>query len=379
MAGQKKDNAKRYLANWEDERNGAALYFKLSEVEKNPQLKEIYRRMGEAEERHSAFWEAKMRRSGQAVPAKPRLTFRTRLLGWLAGRFGPQFVLPTISTLEQMDTTSYDSQPDAAGAGLPAQEQSHARLLAAITGGSKSSGVEGSTLAQLEGRHRTTGGNALRAAVLGADDGLVSNLSLVMGVAGADLAGKAVLITGLAGLLAGACSMALGEWLSVQSAREFYQRQIAVEKEEILEVPDEEAEELALIYQAKGLPADEAASLAQRLIGDKANALDTLSREELGIDPRELGGSPWAAGATSFMLFAVGAIFPVFPYFFTSGWLAVGLSLLLSAFALFGIGAGITLLTGRGLLYSGVRQVIFGLLAAAITFGIGRLIGVAVS
>ena len=200
-----------------------------------------------------------------------------------------------------------------------------------------------------------------------------------MGVAGADLAGKAVLITGLAGLLAGACSMALGEWLSVQSAREFYQRQIAVEKEEILEVPDEEAEELALIYQAKGLPADEAASLAQRLIGDKANALDTLSREELGIDPRELGGSPWAAGATSFMLFAVGAIFPVFPYFFTSGWLAVGLSLLLSAFALFGIGAGITLLTGRGLLYSGVRQVIFGLLAAAITFGIGRLIGVAVS
>jgi VIT1/CCC1 family predicted Fe2+/Mn2+ transporter len=379
MAGQKNNNARRYRENWEDERNGAALYFKLSEVEKNPQLKEIYRRMGEAEERHSVFWEAKMRRSGQAVPTKPHLTFRTRLLGWLAGRFGPQFVLPTISTLEQLDTTSYDSQPDAAGAGLPAQEQSHARLLAAITGGSKSRGVEGSTLAQLEGRHRTTGGNALRAAVLGADDGLVSNLSLVMGVAGADLAGKAVLITGLAGLLAGACSMALGEWLSVQSAREFYQRQIAVEREEILEVPDEEAEELALIYQAKGLPADEAASLAQRLIGDKANALDTLSREELGIDPQELGGSPWAAGATSFMLFAVGAIFPVFPYFFTAGWLAVGLSLLLSALALFGIGAGITLLTGRGLLYSGVRQVIFGLLAAAITFGIGRLIGVAVS
>lgn len=369
----------RYRENWQDERNSAALYKALSQIEPNPQLKGIYGRMAEAEEKHSVFWEAKMRRAGQSVPATLKLTFRTRVLIALARRFGPQFVLPSVATLEQVDSHNYDIQPDAQQAGLPGQEQSHARLLAAISGGSKGNGLSGNMLAQLEGRHRASGGNALRAAVLGADDGLVSNLSLVMGVAGADLAGRAVLITGLAGLLAGACSMALGEWLSVQSARELYQRQIAVERQELIEVPDEEAEELALIYQAKGMPEVDAQTLAQNLIKNRSNALDTLSREELGIDPDELGGSAWVAAATSFMLFAFGAIFPVLPFFFLSGWAAVGVSVALSALALFGIGAGITLLTGRGVLFSGFRQVVFGLCAAAITFGIGRLIGVAVS
>jgi VIT1/CCC1 family predicted Fe2+/Mn2+ transporter len=200
-----------------------------------------------------------------------------------------------------------------------------------------------------------------------------------MGVAGAELAPRAILITGLAGLLAGACSMALGEWLSVQSARELYQRQIAIEKQEITEVPDEEAEELALIYQSKGLPEGEAKSLADRLIHNQANALDTLSREELGIDPDELGGSAWAAAATSFGLFALGAIIPVAPFFILGGLGAVIASLILSALGLFLVGAAITLLTGRNVLFSGLRQVAFGLIAAAITFGIGRLIGVAVT
>jgi len=208
---------------------------------------------------------------------------------------------------------------------------------------------------------------------------LVSNLSLVMGVAGADLSGRAVLVTGLAGLLAGACSMALGEWVSVQSAREFYQKQIAVEQEELNEVPDEEQAELALIYESKGLPQDEAKALAEKVISDDSIALDTLAREELGINPDELGGSAWTASITSFLLFALGAIFPVFPFFFLSGTTAVLVSLGLSAVALFGIGAGITLLTGRNVLFSGTRMVIFGLLAAAVTFGIGKLIGVAIA
>jgi VIT1/CCC1 family predicted Fe2+/Mn2+ transporter len=196
-----------------------------------------------------------------------------------------------------------------------------------------------------------------------------------MGVAGAALSGETVLITGIAGLIAGACSMALGEWLSVQSARELYERQMRVEQQEVIEVPEEEAEELALIYQAKGLPEDEAKSLAQRIIKDETAALDTLAREELGINPEDLGGSPWAAAGASFGLFAVGAIIPVAPFFFLSGNAGVAVSAALSALALFGIGAGITLLTGRNALYSGSRQVFFGLLAAAITFGLGRAIG----
>lgn len=218
----------------------------------------------------------------------------------------------------------------------------------------------------------------LRAAVLGANDGLVSNLSLVMGVAGAALSGRGILVTGMAGLLAGAGSMALGEWLSVQSSRELYQRQIAIEKEELATSPEEEAEELALIYQAKGIPVDQARALAHRVIESPETALDTLAREELAIDPAELGGSAWEAAITSFLLFAVGAIIPVFPFLFATGGTAVMSSLGVSALALFGIGAAITLMTGRSVLFSGTRQVVVGIAAAALTYGIGKLIGVSV-
>jgi VIT1/CCC1 family predicted Fe2+/Mn2+ transporter len=262
---------------------------------------------------------------------------------------------------------------------LPATERSHARILAAAAARPAHGGLSGGALARLEGRHRTGGANALRAAVLGANDGLVSNLSLVMGVAGADLAPRAVLVTGLAGLLAGACSMAMGEWLSVNSAREFSQAQIATEADELREFPDEEKQELALIYQAKGLSESQSKLLADRLIADKDTALDTLAREELGIDPEELGGSAWTAAATSFLLFAAGAIFPVAPFFAASGAPAIIGSLALSGIVMFAIGAGTTLFTGRGILFSGARQLLIGLAAAAVTYGIGRLIGVAVA
>jgi len=318
-----------------------------------------------------------LRDSGASVP-NLRPGTRTRILRWLARRFGPQFVLPTINTLEQLDSGQYDRQPDAAAAGLPAMERSHARIIEAIAGDDPKS-LMGGTLARLEGRHRGMGGNALRAAVLGANDGLCSNLSLVMGVAGAALSAQAILVTGLAGLLAGACSMALGEWLSVNTARESYQRQIDVEAAELEEVPEEEKEELALIYRAKGLPEEQAIALAERLIANKETALDTLTREELGIDPDELGGSPWTAGATSFLLFAFGAIFPVAPFFLIAGNQAVIASLAVSGAVLFLIGAGTTLFTGRNVLFSGIRQLVIGYTAAAITFGVGRLVGVAIA
>jgi VIT1/CCC1 family predicted Fe2+/Mn2+ transporter len=218
----------------------------------------------------------------------------------------------------------------------------------------------------------------LRAAVLGANDGLVSNASLVMGVAGAKLAATSILLTGLSGLLAGSLSMALGEWLSVQSARELNRKQIGLEAEELAAFPEEEAIELELIYRAKGVPAGEAKAMAARIISDRAAALDTLAREELGIDPEELGGSAWEAAITSFVLFSVGAIFPVAPYFALSGWTAVGVSIALSVVALFVLGALITVMTGRNAWFSGSRQVVIGIAAAAITFVVGKLIGSAI-
>jgi VIT1/CCC1 family predicted Fe2+/Mn2+ transporter len=254
---------------------------------------------------------------------------------------------------------------------MAADESSHARLLSNITGG-----MEGGRLAQLEGRHRAAGGNALRAAVLGANDGLVSNLSLVMGVAGAELSNTAILITGFAGLLAGAISTALGEWLSVQSSRELYEHQIGIERAEIASAPQEEAEELALIYQSRGIEAEQARLMAQQIMQDPAGALDTLAREELSVNPEELGGSAWEAAITSFVLFALGAIIPVFPYIFLEGMMAVFVSVACSMVGLFIIGAGITLFTGKSVLFSGVRQMAFGLAAAAVTYAIGRLIGV---
>lgn len=215
--------------------------------------------------------------------------------------------------------------------------------------------------------------------VLGANDGLVSVFSLVMGVAGAGVGNRTILLTGFAGLLAGALSMALGEWLSVQSSRELYQHQLDIEREELAEVPEEEMAELALIYQAKGMPADAARQMAERLLSDDATALDTLAREELSIDPAELGGSAWEAAITSFVLFAIGAIIPVFPYLFWTGAAGIVASAIVSAIGLFIIGAAITLMTGRNTLFSGLRQVLFGLAAAAVTFGVGRLIGVNVA
>jgi VIT1/CCC1 family predicted Fe2+/Mn2+ transporter len=237
-------------------------------------------------------------------------------------------------------------------------------------------GVAGNDVARLEGRHRATGGNALRAAVLGANDGLVSNLSLVMGVAGAAMSERAILITGLAGLLAGAGSMALGEWLSVQSSRELYRHQLETEQAELLMAPEEEEEELALIYQARGLDQKQARAFAATMMSNPDTALDTLAREELGIDPEALGGSAWEAAITSFLLFSFGAVVPVLPFIFSSGRLALLLSVVCSTLALFTVGAAITLFTGRSVWFSGSRQVLFGLIAAALTFGIGRLVGV---
>jgi VIT1/CCC1 family predicted Fe2+/Mn2+ transporter len=370
------NSAARYRANLQGEIDSAGLYRALAETEGDPKISEVYRRLSAVEEAHAQFWKGQLARIGAKVGAL-RPDWRTRSLVWLARRFGPQFVLPTLSTLEERDVGSYDTQPEAVAGGLPAAERSHNRIVQALAS-SFPGGAAGETLARVEGRHRS-GGNALRAAVLGANDGLVSNFSLVMGVAGAQIAGKTILLTGLAGLIAGACSMAIGEWLSVTSSRELNQQQIDIEADELAQAPEEEKEELVLIYQAKGLEEAQARALADNLMASKDTALDTLAREELGIDPAELGGSPWAAAGSSFSLFSAGAIFPVAPFFWLDGLAAVGASVVLSGLALMAIGAGTSLFTGRSFAFSAMRQLGGGLAAAAITYGIGRLIGVAVT
>lgn len=360
------------LANWKDELNSAAIYSALADREKDERIKEVYRRMVAVEEKHAARWVGVMKEGGlEPPPFTP--TMRTRTLVWLAKKFGPEMALPGMQAMEQQGTQTYQGIEGAKT--MAAEERSHSRLINQIAGGMRG-GIEGGALAQLEGRHRSAGGNALRAAVLGANDGLCSNLSLVMGVAGASLSNHSILITGLAGLLAGALSMALGEWLSVQSSRELYSNQIKIEAEEIENSPEEEAEELALIYESRGLTKEQAVMLSSQIMSNKENAVSTLVREELAINPEELGGSAWEAAITSFILFSIGAIFPVFPYFFFSGLTAVLVSIGLSTIALFIVGASITLFTGRGVLYSGMRMVVFGLLTSGITFLIGKLIGV---
>ncbi len=363
----------RYRTNLQGEFDSAGLYHALAEAEPDAHLREVYRRLAAVEEAHAEFWRQQLAKTGtRAGPL--HLGWRTSALAWLARRFGPQFVLPALSSLEQRDSTQYDPQPEAVAGGLPVAERSHHRIVQQIAA-SIPGGLSGSTLAQLEGRHRR-GGNALRAAVLGANDGLVSNLSLVMGTAGAISSGTTILTVGLAGLIAGACSMAIGEWLSVTSSREMSQQQIDVEAEELKRAPEEEKEELILIYQAKGLEEAQARALAERLMSDKDTALDTLVREELGIDPEELGGSAWAAAGSSFLLFAVGAIFPVAPFFWLQGPAALVASLTLSGFALALIGAGSSLFTARNVVFTSVRSLLLGFAAAAITYGVGRLVGV---
>jgi VIT1/CCC1 family predicted Fe2+/Mn2+ transporter len=372
-----KDEITRYRVNLQGEVDGAAMYRAMAELEAQPQRAEIYRRLAATEESHAAFWRKHLTETGIITPP-PRPGWRTRFLIWVAKRFGPDLVLPTLHTLEEIDRDHYDRQPESGKTLMPAQERSHARVLSRLSGKVRAA-WDGAAYSSLEGRHGAGGGNALRAAVLGANDGLVSNLSLVMGVAGASFSQQTVLVTGLAGLVAGACSMAMGEWLSVTSSRELYQKQIATEADELAQVPDEEQEELVLIYQSKGMDRATAEDTAARVMANKDAALATLVREEIGVNPDDLGGSAWSAALSSFSVFMLGAIFPVVPFFFLGGNAAVASSLALSAVALYGIGAITSIFTGRSAVRTGLRQVAVGVAAAAVTYGLGRLLGVSLS
>ncbi len=367
----------RYRENWQDEVDSAAEYRAMAASEPDPKIAKVYSNLARMEEAHIAFWEERLRSAGAKVGERWP-SWRSRVVAWIARRLGPDAVLSTIAAKEAADRNVYVKQPETSGTRMSQQEQWHTRVLGQLLR-TQPRGLSGSFLGRLEGRHRAVGGNALRAAVLGANDGLCSNLSLVMGVAGASINRHGILITGAAGLIAGACSMALGEWVSVTSARELAEREIRIESSELQEDPKGEGEELQLIYESKGMSSIEAKRVADQLLTDKNATLDALAREELGIDPTELGGSPYEAALTSFMLFALGAMVPILPFLIFGGSLAVSASVGLSGLGLFAIGAAITIFTGVAVWRSGSRQLALGLGAAGATFLIGRLVGAAIT
>ncbi|MBN2349037.1 MAG: VIT1/CCC1 transporter family protein [Bacteroidales bacterium] len=343
-----------------EDQNLAGIYFKMSEIEEGHAQKVLERILPD--------------NPGVIIPGP---SARAKLQVKLAGILGFGFIQSGLLNTEKNIADSVIKAKATRGEKITGSEYNHVKILDNLS--QSKNGASGGLIAKLEGRHKSVGGNALRAAVLGANDGLVSNLSLIMGVAGATIGNKGIIIAGFAGLLAGAISMALGEWLSVQSSRELYLRQIQTEMDELENSPEEEALELSLIYQSKGIEKSKAEEMSREVLKNKDTALDTLVREELGIDINELGGSAWEAAFTSFILFTLGAIIPLLPFLFISGGPSVLVSLSVSAAGLFIIGSAITLYTGRGILFSGIRQVIFGLLAAAVTFGIGKLIGISIA
>jgi VIT1/CCC1 family predicted Fe2+/Mn2+ transporter len=326
--------------------------------------------MAKTEERHASVMSTRLSEMGVALP-KYSTGLRTRMIIALARLFGTKSVLPVIQTMEAKGVGDY-RQPaqDPAVQELAGDERGHYRALGRMSRGEAAP----AQIAQHEAWHRSGGGGTLRATIFGVSDGLLSNLSLLMGFAGAQADAKFVVLAGLAGLLAGSSSMASGEYVSMRAQRELLERQIKLEETELLLSPEEERGELVLIYKAKGVPQAEAEQLADRIFANKQTALETLVREELGLDPAELG-SPWGAATGSFVAFALGAVVPLVPYFFGAGWWQLGASALLSAAALFGVGVGVSLFTGRSPLYSGARQLLIGAAAAALTYAIGTAIG----
>ncbi|HKE45163.1 MAG TPA: VIT1/CCC1 transporter family protein [Steroidobacteraceae bacterium] len=334
-----------HYENWFHERESAWLYRHLARHEPDPRKQQLFNSLAAAAERQALRWT----KEGAAPAFVP--TLRARVIAWLLGRVGPRRLKPALAAMKLRGLSVYDSAP------LPGHPMP-------------------TSVDQIGLRHRRISGSNLRAAVFGVNDGLVSNTSLIMGVAGSGVAGALVLPAGVAGLLAGALSMAAGEYVSVRSQREMYEYQIGLERDELEEYPEEEAEELALIYNARGMELARAREASRQIMADPQQALQALAREELGINPDDLA-SPWGAALSSFVSFAVGALLPLVPFLagaaFERGLVIAGTT---SAVGLFAVGMAISLFTGRNAWRSGVRMVLIGACAALVTWLIGRGVGV---
>jgi VIT1/CCC1 family predicted Fe2+/Mn2+ transporter len=361
-----------WMQNLVDERDGAALYDGLAKWEKDPAKAAAFREIAAAERRHGAIWERKLKEAGIPLPPN-RSSPRVRAMVWLARRLGSGAVVPLVIQAESGDAAKYDLQGGDASA-IATEERAHRAALAAMTPQGQRPDARGAIAAR-EKWHGSSGrAGSVRAAIFGMNDGLVSNLSLIVGVAGAGVAPKTVVLTGFAGLLAGAFSMAAGEYTSVASQRDLLTRQVDLEKREIAESPEEEAAELALIFQQKGLSAEQAARTAAELLKNPDSAADTLIREELGLDPDDLG-SPMGAAVASLALFSVGAIVPIVPFLLTTGTPAILAASLLAGLVLAGVGGFVGFLSGTSVLRSAFRMVGLAALAAGITWAVGRAFG----
>lgn len=340
------------LESWREEKQSSYLYRVLAEREPAAELKTLFTRLADAAEEQARHWERLAAGRGVTLPQSFTPSARARVVAWLLRGLGPQHMLPVLAAMKVRGLSVYTH-------GAP-------------------TGHDTPAPGQREFRHRRmSGSGSFRAAVFGINDGLVSNVSLIMGVAGASLDNRAILLTGVAGLLAGAASMAAGEYVSMRSQREMFEHQIGLEQQELNAYPQEEAEELAMIYEARGIPAADAKRLAETLIGDPKRALDALAREELGLNPHELG-SAWGAAGASFLAFAVGAAVPLLP-FLSGAAHGLAISMGITAVALFITGAVVSLFTGRALLWSGLRMVGVAAIAAGVTYLVGHLFGVALS
>ncbi|MFV5684646.1 VIT1/CCC1 transporter family protein [Flavobacterium sp. GB2R13] len=355
----------------------AFLYDSIAAIQSDDNLTRVLRGLSEIEKGHAKQMLDKVLTFDPNYKM-PLPSGRAKFQLKLGKYFGYTSIISSLSSTEKQFAVNAIKNKIESGEKPTGFEHNHLNIIEAVNNNAALN-VSGSFLSKFESRHKSVGGNALRAAVLGSNDGLVSNMSLVMGVAGAAVSNNTILLTGIAGLLAGAISMALGEWLSVQSSRELNQRQIDLETEELEASPEEEKKELILLYQAKGMNIEEAKKLAEKAFENPQTAIDAIITEELGIDKEELGGSAWEAAIASFVLFSIGAIIPLYPFMFLDGKNAILLSVGSSVVGLFGIGAAITLLTGKSIMFSGLRQVSFGLAAAAVTYGIGSLIGVSLA
>jgi vacuolar iron transporter family protein len=345
------------LHSWREEKSSTYLYRIVAQCEKGTPREALFNELAERAEQQAALWERKARTNNISLPEHFSPGLRTRLVAALVKKLGVKPMKPILTAMKIRGMSLYAAaQP---GHAMP------------------------TNVTQVGKRHKNSGGGNLRAAVFGVNDGLVSNASLIMGVAGAAADAKMIVLTGVAGLIAGALAMAAGEYVSVRSQREMYEYQIGLEADELDEYPEEEAAELALIYEARGMSASEAKKLADNLIADPKKALDALTREELGLNPEELG-SPWGAAISSLLSFALGALVPLLPFLFAP-WLSLGnnhyllLAGALTALSLFGVGATLSLFTGKGALRGGLRMLLIGGGAGLVAFFIGKFLGVSLS
>jgi len=335
---------------WAEEKRSAFLYRAVAAKEAGTARESLFRELSQEAEHQASIWERKAREAGRAVPAKFAPDTRTRLVASLVSRLGVRPLRPILAAMKVRGMSLY-------------MHASHGHVLPRSTD-------------QLEHRHQgVSGGGNLRAAVFGVNDGLISNASLIMGIAGATVESQIIVLSGVAGLIAGAFSMAAGEYVSVRSQREMYEYQIGLEREELEHYPEAEAEELALIYEARGHTRDEATSMARNLIADPDKALVALAREELGLNPEDLG-SPWHAASFSFVSFAAGASIPLVPFLVTTGTTSLMAAIVATAIALFAVGATLSLFTGRSAFWSGARMLAIGAAAGGVTYLVGSLLGV---